>query len=130
MATEAVHKTFPQAAAQFDEFAGLQRANIEAVMAAGSSAMKGIEAFSAQVLAFNTQVMEDGIANVEKLLACRSVPDMVETNRQCAMAQLQHALAHGSKMADLALKFAGDVAAPVHENIGRAAEKLSKQPRA
>ncbi|MGH7006479.1 MAG: phasin family protein, partial [Alphaproteobacteria bacterium] len=72
VAKDAIHKTFPQAAAQFDELAAFQCANLEAMTAAGSIAMKGVEAISAQLVAFNTKVMEDGVANAQKLWACKT----------------------------------------------------------
>jgi phasin family protein len=126
VAKDAISKTFPQAAAPFDAMAGFQRANLEAMVAAGSLAMKGVEALSQQVLAFNTKAMEDGLANTEKLLACKTMPEALETQTQCAMAQMQQALAHGSKMADLALKLAGDMAEPMQARVSQAAEMLGK----
>ena len=130
VAKETIFKAFPQAAAPFEAFAGFQRANIEAFVAAGSTVMKGVEAISQQVLAYNTKAMEEGFANTEKLLACKSVPEALETQTQCAMAQMQGALAHGSKMADLALKLAGDVTEPMQARMAQAAEMMGKPPAA
>jgi len=126
VAKDAISKTFPHAAAPFDAMAGFQRANLEAMVAAGSMAMKGVEALSQQMLAFNTKTMEDGIANTERLLACKSVPEALEAQTQCAMAQMQQALTHGSKMADLTLKLAGDLAEPLQARVSQAAKMLGK----
>ena len=126
VAKDTIGKTFPHAAAPFEAFAGFQRANIEALVAAGSTAMRGVEEISQQVLAFNTKAMEDGFANTEKLLACKSMPEALETHTQCAMAQMQSALAHGSKLADLALKVVGDVAEPMQTRMAQAAEMMGK----
>jgi len=130
MAKEAIQKTFPQAAAQFDELAGFQRANLEAVVAAGAVAMKSVETISSQLLAFNAQAMEQGVANAQKLMACKTVPEAMEFQTQCAMAQVQQMLAHSSKIADMALKMAGDFVTPMQERLGQAAEKLGKKPAA
>ena len=130
VAKEAIQKTFPQAAAHFDEVAGFQRANLEAVVAAGSAAMKSVETISSQLLAFNTQALEEGVANAQKLMACKTVPEAMEFQTQCAMAQMQQMLAHSSKIADLALKMAGEFVAPMQERLGQAAEKLGKKPAA
>lgn len=126
VAKDTIMKTFPQAAPPFEALTGFQRANLEAFVAAGATAMKGVEAISQQVLAYNTKAMEEGFANTEKLLACKSVPEALETQTQCAMAQMQSALAHGSKMADLALKLAGDVAEPMQTRVAQAAEMMGK----
>lgn len=123
---DTIAKTFPQAAASFEALTGFQRANLEAFVAAGSTAMRAVEEFSQQMLAYNTKAMEDGFANTERLLACKNMPEALETHTQCTMAQMQAALAHSSKMADLALKLAGDVAEPVQTRMAQAAEMMGK----
>ena len=45
-AKETVQRTFPQAAARFEELAGVQRANLEAFFSAGTVAMKNAETMS------------------------------------------------------------------------------------
>lgn len=126
MAKDTMFKAFPQAAAPFEAFAGFQRANLEALVAAGATAMKGVEAISQQVLAFNTKAMEDGFANTEKLLACKTMPEALEMQTQSAMAQMQSAFAHSTKMADLALKLAGEMAEPMQARVAQAAEMMGK----
>ena len=130
VAKEVIQKTFPQAAAQFDDLAGFQRDNLEAMVAAGSVALKGVETLSTQLLAFNTQALEEGAANAQKLMACKTMPEAMEFQTQCAMAQLQQMLAHGSKIADLTVQMAGDIVAPMQERFSQAAEKLGKKPAA
>jgi len=125
-AKETVHKTFPQAAARFDEIAGLQRANIEALFSAGTVAMKGVETISEEVLAFNKKAIEDGMASAKKLLECKTVQELMEVQTDCACAQLEQFVAHGSKVTDMALKMAGEIAAPIQDRMGQTVEKLGK----
>jgi phasin family protein len=125
-AKETVQKTFPQAAARFEELAGLQRANLEAVFAAGTLAMKNAETLSEEVLAFNKKAMEEGVANAKKLFECKTVQEMVELQTDLACAQLESMLSQGTKMTDLALKMAGEIAEPMQSRIGETVEKLGK----
>lgn len=125
-AKESVQKTFPLAAARFDEIAGLQRANIEALFSAGTVAMKGVETISEEMLAFNKKALEDGMASAKKLLECKTVQELMEVQTDCACAQLEQFVAHGSKVTEIALKVAGEIAAPIQDRMGQTVEKLGK----
>jgi len=125
-AKETVQKTFPQAAAQFDELAGLQRANMEALFSAGTLAMKGVETLSEEMLAFNKKAIDDGMANAKKMFECKTVQELMEVQTGCAYAQFEQIVAHGTKVTDLALKVAGEIAEPIQERLGHAVEKLGK----
>ena len=125
-AKETVQKTFPQAAARFDELAGVQRANLEAFFSAGSVAMKSVEALSEEMLAYNKKAMEDGAANAKKLMECKTMQDVVELQTGLACAQLEAMLAQSTKFTDLALKMAGDVVEPMQSRFGETVEKLGK----
>jgi phasin family protein len=125
-AKETVQKTFPQAAQRFEELAGLQRANLEALFSAGTSVVKNAETFSEEVLAFNKKAMEDGVANAKKLFECKTMQDVVELQADLAHAQLETMLAQGTKMTDLALKMAGEIVEPMQARFGETLEKLGK----
>jgi phasin family protein len=123
---DTVQRTFPQAAARFEELAGLQRGNLEAVFAAGTTAMKNAETLSEEVLAFNKKAMEEGVANAKKLFECKTVQEVVELQADLACAQLESMLNQGTKMTDLALKMAGEIVEPMQARFGATVEKLGK----
>ncbi len=123
---DTVQKTFPQAAARFEELAGLQRGNLEAVFAAGAKAMKNAEALSEEVLAFNKKAMEEGVENTKKLFECKTVQDVVALQTDLACAQFEAALAQGTKITDLALRMAGEIVEPMQARFGETVEKLGK----
>jgi phasin family protein len=129
-AKETVQQTFPQAAARFEELAGLQRANLEAMFSAGTVAMKSVETLTGEVLAFNKKAIEEGVANAKKLMACKTMQEAVEMQTDLACAQFEQMLAHGTKVTDLALKMAGEIVEPIQDRIGAAVEKLGKPPAA
>lgn len=123
---DTVQKAFPQAAGRFEELAGLQRANLEAVFAAGTKAMKSAESFSEEVIAFNKKAMEESVANAKKLFECNTMQEVVEFQTDLACAQLEAMLAQGTKMTDLALRMAGEIVEPMQARIGETVEKLGK----
>jgi phasin family protein len=123
---DTVQKTFPQAAARFEELAGLQRANLETAFSAGTKAMKNAEAFSEEMMAFNKKAMEEGVANAKKLFECKTMQEVVEFQTDLACAQLEAMLAQGTKMTDLALKMAGEIVEPMQARFGETVEKLGK----
>lgn len=125
-AKDTVQKTFPQAAARFEELAGLQRANLEAVFAAGTTAVKNTETLSEEVLAYNKKAMEEGVASAKKLMECKTMQDVVELQTDLACAQLESMLAQGTKFTDLALKMAGEFVGPMQARLGETVEKLVK----
>jgi phasin family protein len=125
-AKETVQKTFPQAAARFEELAGLQRANIEALFSAGTVAMKNAETLSEEVLAFNKKAFEEGVANAKKLFECKTMQDVVEMQTDLCCAQIETTLAHASKVTDMALKMAGEMVEPMQERVSQAVEKFGK----
>jgi phasin family protein len=125
-AKETVQKTFPQAAARFEELAGLQRANLEALFSAGTVAMKNAETLSEEMLAFNKKAFEESVANAKKLMACKTMQEVVEVQTDLACAQIETTLAHAGKVTDLALKMAGEFVEPMQERFSLAVEKLGK----
>ena len=125
-AKETVQKTFPQAAARFDELAGLQRGNLEAFFSAGTVAMKNVETLSAEMLAYNKKAMEDGAVNAKKLMECKTMQDVVELQTNLASAHFEAMMAQGTKFTDLALKMAGEMIEPMQSRLGETVEKLGK----
>ncbi len=121
---ETVEKTFK--AGRIEELADVQRANLEAAFAAGTKAMKNVETLSAEMLAFNKKAMEEGVANAKKLFECKTVQEVVELQTDLACAQLEAMLEQGTKMTDLALRMAGEVAEPAQARFGETVEKLGK----
>ena len=124
-AKDQVQKTFPQAAEKFDEFAGFQKANLEALFAAGSLAMKGFESIGDELLALNKKAMEDGLANAKKLMECKTVQDMVELQGDLARSQFEQLLATSTKLSEMYAKVAGDVAEPLQSRLGKAAQTMA-----
>jgi phasin family protein len=125
-AKETVQKTFPQAAARFEELTGLQRGNLEAFFSAGTVAMKNVETLSEEMLAFNKKAMEDGVANAKKFMDCKTMQDVVELQTNLARTQLEAMLAQSTKFTDLALKMTGEIVEPMQSRLGETVEKLGK----
>ena len=123
---EKVHKAFPQAAGTFNEMSGFQKANLEALAAAGMIAAKGVESLSGELLAFNRKAIEDSLANAKRLFDCKTIPELSAVQADLARASFEQMIAHGTRITDLAVKLATEMAAPLRDRAGDAVGKLGK----
>jgi phasin family protein len=125
-AREHVQRSFPQAAGQFEEMATFQRANLEALFAAGATAMKGVETLSEEMLALGRKAMDDGMANSKKLLDCKTMQDVLALQTGLACTQMEELIARGGRFTDIAMQVAGEMIEPIQQCFGQAAEKAGK----
>ena len=70
--------------------------------------------------------MEESVANAKKLFECKTMQEVVELQTDLACARFEAMLSQGTKMTDLALKMAGEIAEPMQARIGETVEKLAK----
>ncbi len=123
---EQVQKTFPQVADKFENIAGFQRDNLEALFAASAVAMKGAETLTEEVIAYNKKAMEDGMAGTKKLFDCRTMQDLIAVQSELARLNFEALIAHGTKLTDLTMKLASDVASPLQDRVAKTAEQIGK----
>ena len=123
---EQLHRVFPQAAGAFDAMSAFQKSNLEAFAAAGMIAAKGVEALSGELLAVNRKAVEDSVANAKRLFDCKTFNELVEVQTVLARANFERMIAQGTRITDLAVKVANEIAAPLQERVGEAAGKLGK----
>lgn len=123
---EQVQKTFPQAVENFERVAGFQKSNIEAFFAGCSSAIKGAETLSDEMLAFNKKAMDEGFAAAQKMFDCKTVQDVIELQGELARGQFESMLQQGSKFSELAMKVAGEISEPMQAQFGKAMEQIAK----
>lgn len=123
---EQVQNTFPQVADKFENVAGFQRDNLEALFAAGAVVMKGAETLTEEVIAYNKKAMEDGMAGTKKLFDCRTMQDLIAVQSELARLNFEALIAHGTKLTDLTMKLATEVASPLQDRVAKTAEKIGR----
>ena len=77
-AKEQVEKAFPQAAPRFDELAELNKGNLDAFLAAGAIAKKGMETMADEFAAYNQEAVEESIAGMKAMMGVKTFQDWIE----------------------------------------------------
>jgi len=123
---EQFQQFLPQAAGAFNAMTGFQRGNLDAFAAAGMVAAKGVESLSGELLAFNRKVIEDSVANAKRLFDCKTINELVEVQADLARANFEQMIAQGTRITDLAVKVANEMAAPMREHAADAVGKMGQ----
>lgn len=123
---EQVEKAFPQAVVKFDEAAALTKENMTAAVTATTVANKGWEALAEEMTAFGRKAAETHFANWKALSSVKSFQEAMELQTGFARAAFDNAMAGATKMAEIAVKTANEVAEPMQARVSKVVEKYGK----
>ena len=98
--------------------------NLEAVVASATAAQKGVEALSAQTVAYGKKSWEDGVAAAQSLAAARSVQELVELQTSWAKSAAETYLSEITKMTDVFTASVKDSFKPINERVTASVEKF------
>ena len=124
---EQVEKFLPGAVQGLDEFTKLGKDNMDAAIEAGTIAAKGFEAISQEVTDYNKRIFEAGVANAKALMGVKTVQEAMELQTGFARNSFDEFVSKGTKISELSVKVAQDVAEPVNARFTATVEKLTKQ---
>ncbi|MCW5773368.1 MAG: phasin family protein [Rhodospirillaceae bacterium] len=123
---EQVEKSFPQAVGKFDEAAAFAKEGIDASVASATVAGKGFDAIADEMVAYGKKAAEASFANVKALSSIKSVQDYMEIQTGFARTMFDTAFAGATKVAELAVKTANEVAEPIQGRVAKVVEKYGK----
>ena len=98
--------------------------NLEAVVASAAAAQKGVEAISAQTVAYSKKSWEDGVAAAQSLAAARSVQELVELQTSWARSAAETYLSGVTRMTDVFTASVKDSFKPINERVTASVEKF------
>src|SRR5690606_31145138 len=110
--------------AQLNEFNAHSKKNLEAVVASVTASTKGVEALSAQAMAYSKKAMEDQVAIAKSLSAAKSFQEAVELQTTVAKSARDACMTGVSKMSDIASASVKDSMKPRNERVPAAVERL------
>jgi phasin family protein len=110
--------------AQLNEFNAHSKKNLEAVIASVTASTKGVEALSAQAMAYSKKAMEDQVAIAKSLSGAKSFQEAVELQTTFAKSALDAYIAEVSKMSDIVSSSVKDSMKPLNERVTAAVERL------
>ena len=110
--------------AQLNEFNTHSKKNLEAVIASVTASTKGVEALSAEAMAYSKKAVEDHVAAAKSLSAAKSVQEVIELQTTYAKSALDAYIAEVSKMSDIVSSSVKDAVKPLNERVTAAVERL------
>src|SRR5690606_9848957 len=90
-----------KSAAGLTELNVQSKQNLEAIVASAAAAQKGVEALSAQSVAFTRKSWEDGVAAAQSMSQARSIQELLELQTTWAKSATEAYLAEVTKTTDV-----------------------------
>lgn len=110
----------------FENAFAFGRANLDAAVDAGNALLAGAQEINQVWLALTQESVNDGVAALRRLTACRSTPELIAAQGELARASYEKFASKGRKLSDLTAKLAEDVSAPVVARADAALNVLAK----
>jgi phasin family protein len=110
----------------FENAFAFGRANLDAAVEAGNALLAGAQEISQIWLALAQESVDDGVAALRRLTACRSTPELVAAQGEIARTSYAKYASKGRALSDLTVKLAEGVSAPVVARADAALTVLAK----
>jgi len=110
----------------YEDVAKLGKGGVDAFVAAGNVATKGVETLNAEVLSFAKAQYEDNVAATKAVLAAKTLQEVVELQNEFAKSAFEAYSAQVTKLSEVAAKLAQDAFAPINAQVQATVEKLVK----
>lgn len=113
-----------KSAASLAELNVQSKQNLDAMVASAAAAQKGVEALSAQSVAFTKKSWEDGVAAAQSMSQARSVQELLELQTTWAKSATEAYLAEVTRATDVLTASVKDSFKPINERVTASVEKL------
>ncbi len=109
---------------QVDEFAGMARGNVEAMLASSRAAAQGIEAIAREVADFSRKSFEETTAAARAMTTVKTPNELMQLQNDFAKTQFDAAVAEMSKLSETMVKLMGEVFEPMQARVAVATDKM------
>ena len=123
---ETVEQVVEAGAKGYDEFATFGKGNLEAMVTAGNVASKGFEAIGAEMLAYTTSHVDDGIATTRAVMSAVTPMEIIELQAVFVETSLKSLLSATTKFGEMSRELTKEVFEPVNGRLVATAEKFIK----
>jgi phasin family protein len=107
-----------------EEMNELTKGNVEAMMASGRVAAKGVESLGQGAAEYSKKSFESAAAAWKGMAAAKSPTELFKLQSDYARSSFDVAVAEGSRVSEAWLKLMGEIAQPLSTRIAVAAEKI------
>ena len=113
-----------KSAAGISELNAQGKQNLEALVASAAAAQKGVEALSAQSVAFTKKSWEDGVAAAKSMSQARSIQELLELQTTWAKSATEAYLAEVTRATEVVTASVKDSFQPINERVTASVEKF------
>ena len=121
---QAFREVADKSAASLSELNVQGKQNLEALVASAAAAQKGVEALSAQSVAFTKKSWEDGVAAAQSMTQARSIQELLELQTTWAKSATEAYLAEVTRATDVMTASVKDSFKPINERVTASVEKF------
>lgn len=121
-----VEKMSKQVFSTFEDVAGFQKDNVEAIVASSTILTKGFEALTKEFVAFTQAQYEQSVTATKAIMAVKSVKELVDLQTEFAKTSFDALVAEATKVSETSMKVANEAAQPITARVNATVEKLSK----
>lgn len=104
-----------------------QKANLEAVVASGKAAAKGLQEVAQHNVELGKKSWEATTAHVKSLAGMHSPADLMKAQTEFARSQFDAIVSDFSKSTEFYMKLAGEIAQPIQNRYAAATEQLKSR---
>ena len=122
--TKAFRDVAEKSAASLTEMNAQGKQNLEAMVASAAAAQKGVEALSAQSVAFTKKSWEDGVAAAKSMSQARSIQELLELQTTWAKSATEAYLAEVTRATEVVTASVKDSFQPINERVTASVEKF------
>ncbi|UEM01986.1 phasin family protein [Skermanella rosea] len=123
---EQMEKAAAQIVKGYEEYATFSKANVDALIQAGTVLAKGFEELGKRALAYSQSSLESGAAASKAAMSVKTVRDLVDLQSSYTKSTLDTALAESAKLSELSVKVANEAFQPINARLNATIEKLGK----
>ena len=107
-----------------EEMAELTRGNIEALVASSKAAAKSVETLGQEATDYSRRSFEEATSAFKSFAEVKSPADLIRLQTEYARNAFDSMVAETSRMSEMAIKLAGDVAEPLTSRYAVAADRV------
>jgi len=126
LAKKQVEQLLPGTVKGFDELSHYGKANLDAMLTAGTIAARAFEQIGRELVAFNQEALEANMASARALFGAKDIQEALKLQGDLARQNLDRMIDRSTKISHLSLKLAGEAAEPINKRLGETVEGFVK----
>ncbi len=110
----------------YDEFAELNKANVDAVITSTNTVAKGFESISKELMGFMQASVESNVVVAKKVIGAKNLQEVVDLQSDFARTSFDSLLAESAKLTELSVQVTNKAIEPLQTRAHVTVEKMMK----